>query len=63
MDASDPAAASSTAAPPADTATAQKQSAFPPLPLRPEAKSVVRGGSEARGYRHRWHPQAQQERR
>ena len=43
VDATDPAAASSTAAPPTDTATVQKQSAFPPLPLRPEAKSQVRG--------------------
>ena len=43
VDASDPTAASSTAAPSTDAATAQKQSAFPPLPLRPEAKSQVRG--------------------
>ena len=43
VDASDPAAASSTAAPPTDTATDLKKSAFPPLPLRPEAKSQVRG--------------------
>ena len=46
-DASDP-SASSSAGPPAATAKEQKQSAFPPLPLRPEAKSQVRGrGSDA----------------
>ena len=49
VDASDP-AASSSAAPPAAPATEQKQSAFPPLPLRPEAKSQVRGrASDATG--------------
>ena len=37
VDASDPAASSSA------TATERKQSSFPPLPLRPEAKSQVRG--------------------
>ena len=48
VDASDP-AASSSAAPPTATATERKQSSFPPLPLRPEAKSQVRGrASDAR---------------
>ena len=43
VDASDPAAASSSATPPASTATEPSQSKFPPLPLRREAKSQVRG--------------------
>ncbi|CAE7613211.1 unnamed protein product, partial [Symbiodinium necroappetens] len=41
VDASDPAAASSSATPPASTATGTSRSTFPPL--RPEAKSQVRG--------------------
>ena len=41
VDASDPAAASSSATPPASAATGTSRSTFPPL--RPEAKSQVRG--------------------
>ena len=41
--ATDPSAASSTAGPSDGAATELSQGKFPPLPLRPEAKSVVRG--------------------
>ncbi|CAE7469080.1 unnamed protein product, partial [Symbiodinium microadriaticum] len=42
-EATDPSAASSSAGPSGGAATELSRSKFPPLPLRPEAKSVVRG--------------------